>query len=523
MKNQITFLILFIVLGFCSLQAQVTQEWVARYNGPGNGIDEVTSLAVDGSGNVHVTGRSYSKGTGSEYVTIKYNSSGDSLWVARYNGTGNFDYATSLAVDGSGNVYVTGNSVGIGTGNNSLTIKYNSSGDSLWVARSNGAGNNFLTLLSLAVDGSGNVYVTGYIDGGNKLIKYNSSGVQQWVQRYNGGGASSLAVDGSGNVYVAGRSYGDYVTIKYNSSGDSLWVARYNGPGNGSDEASSLAVDDSENVYVTGVSGVTGNFDYATIKYNPSGVQQWVQRDSGKGGNLKSDLSPSLAVGSSGNVYVTGGSNGDYTTIKYNLSGVQQWVQRYNGPGNSFDYALSIAVDGSENVYVTGVSGIGMNNDYATIKYNSSGIQAWVQRYNGPVNGFDYAHSLAVDGSGNVYVTGISTGSGTSLDYATIKYSQLTGISQTNNTIPEKFSLSQNYPNPFNPITVIRYSLIENRFLTLKVYDILGNEVATLVNEKQNAGSYSVDFDGSNFPSGIYFYKLQTDNFSETKKMTIIK
>ena len=90
--------------------------------------------------------------------------------------------------------------------------------------------------------------------------------------------------------------------------------------------------------------------------------------------------------------------------------------------------------------------------------------------------------------------------------------------------IPGKFELSQNYPNPFNPVTVIRYSLIENRFTTLKVYDILGNEVNTLVNEKQNAGYYTVDFNGSGFSSGVYFYKLAVDgNIIDTKRMVLLK
>jgi len=89
--------------------------------------------------------------------------------------------------------------------------------------------------------------------------------------------------------------------------------------------------------------------------------------------------------------------------------------------------------------------------------------------------------------------------------------------------IPEKFSLSQNYPNPFNPATVIRYSLIENRFTTLKIYDINGKEVATLVNQIQNAGYYAIDFDGSKLASGQYFYKLQAGNFSQVKRMILLK
>ena len=107
----------------------------------------------------------------------------------------------------------------------------------------------------------------------------------------------------------------------------------------------------------------------------------------------------------------------------------QDWVERYNGSGNSNDEAHSIVVDGSGNVYATGWGWTAQGLDYITIKYNSSGVQQWVQTYNGPGNSLDETSSIAVDGSGNVYVTGRSTGSGTDYDYATIKYSS-SGVQQ---------------------------------------------------------------------------------------------
>jgi len=99
----------------------------------------------------------------------------------------------------------------------------------------------------------------------------------------------------------------------------------------------------------------------------------------------------------------------------------------------------------------------------------------------------------------------------------------MVGISGQQNYAPDNFSLSQNYPNPFNPSTLINYELRVTGFAKLIVYDILGNEVATLVNEKQNAGSYSAEFDGSGFSSGVYFYKLDAGEFSETKRMILLK
>ena len=97
------------------------------------------------------------------------------------------------------------------------------------------------------------------------------------------------------------------------------------------------------------------------------------------------------------------------------------------------------------------------------------------------------------------------------------------GIRNTNAIIPDYFSLSQNYPNPFNPTTNIKYQITQNKLVTLKIFDILGKEIATLINEKQSPGTYEVNWDASAFPSGVYFYKLTTGDFTETKKMLLIK
>src|SRR5436190_3325669 len=157
-------------------------------------------------------------------------------------------------------------------------------------------------------------------------------------------------------------------------------------------------------------------------------TQDWVQTYNGPGNGI--DIAFSIVVDNAGNVYVAGNSPGetsanDITTIKYNAAGQQQWIQRYNGPGNSDDGTNgtnAIAVDSSGNVYVTGWSAGTENTDYVVIKYNSNGDQQWAQRYNGPGNGYDAPYGIALDSSGNVYVTGTSTGDGTGFDYATIKY-----------------------------------------------------------------------------------------------------
>jgi photosystem II stability/assembly factor-like uncharacterized protein len=107
--------------------------------------------------------------------------------------------------------------------------------------------------------------------------------------------------------------------------------------------------------------------------------------------------------------------------------------------------------------------------------------------------------------------------------YRTTNAGGLTGVEIHSEITPAGYSLSQNYPNPFNPTTVIRYQLSVDSWVSLRVYDLLGKEISTLVNNETKPGAYEVTFDGSNLPSGIYFYKLTVNNISDTKRMLMIK
>jgi len=105
------------------------------------------------------------------------------------------------------------------------------------------------------------------------------------------------------------------------------------------------------------------------------------------------------------------------------------------------------------------------------------------------------------------------------------KYSVSNLVSVKNNeqNLPKSFLLNQNYPNPFNPTSIIRFQIKDSRLVILKVYDIIGKEVETLVNEKKSPGTYEVTFDGSRLSSGIYFYTLTAGDFKETKKLVLLK
>lgn len=533
----------------------VDTAWVRIYNGPGNNLDRAGAIAVDGSGNVYVTGGSHGSGTSTDYATIKYYPNGDTAWERRHNGTGNGeDYAYALAIDDSENVYVTGSIFEGGSIYGCLTIKYYPDGDTDWVRQYNGPMNNGAGGLDLAIDNSGNVYVTGLCLNGTAYwdyctIKYYSNGDSAWVRTLNGSGdhtdmSRDIAVDGSGNAYVTGISYGsgtdyDYATIKYLPNGDVApgWPKIYdNVAASKEDMPSDIVVDNSGNVYVTGQSYGTGtDADYLTIKYYPNGNIAWEKRYNNPWNT--DDRSSSIALDGAGNIFVAGISGGHNFTIKYNANGDTVWTRRYQSETypDTIDAEPAIVTDECDNLYLTGsIHTSDTSYDYFTIKYRPNGDTVWAKRYNGPGSSYDVASAIAVDDSGcysNVYVTGASWGSGTYYDYATIKYIQIsTDVKDETGKRkkPSEFALSQNYPNPFNSTTKIDFTLAKSGFVNMTIYNLLGRRVRTLVSEQVSSGYKSVLWDGKNeegeeVTSGIYFYKIQAGYLTQVKKIVLLK
>ena len=267
---------------------------------------------------------------------------------------------------------------------------------------------------------------------------------------------SGLGVTGAGASGPAAKAAGPALVQSAKTAhasatpGAQLWASRYSGSVNGQDEPFSMAVSpDGATVYVTGIStGASSGLDYATVAYSAgTGAQLWVKRYNGPANSGDSALS--VAVSPNGRkVVVTGASSGinypdsskgaDYATIAYNAAtGAQLWVKRYNGPAKDYDSARSVTVGPSSAVvYVTGIStGTTTGSDYATIAYNAgTGAKLWVSRYNGQANSEDDTYSVAVSPDGQtVYVTGGSanippTNTGIYRDYATVAYSSTTSV-----------------------------------------------------------------------------------------------
>jgi len=261
--------------------------------------------------------------------------------------------------------------------------------------------------------------------------------------------ALGVSPDGS-TVFVTGDSCkdypcgdSDYATVAYGAlAGNQLWASRYDGPAdvNSLDDTSAIGVTpDGSTVIVTGSSiGSTNDYDYATVAYAAAGGGQlWVRRYDGPASG--DDNAHGLGVSPDGlRAFVTGASGGggsgysylDYATIAYDVyTGAQVWVKRYDGAGHGEDQATALGVSASgPTVLVTGYSDTGFGTDlydYATVAYDAStGTKLWAKRYNGPGNGADQAHALAMaSGGSTVFVTGTSLGSSSGFDYATVAYS----------------------------------------------------------------------------------------------------
>jgi uncharacterized delta-60 repeat protein len=532
--------VIIIIIFAANTHAQVTQQWLATHNGPGNSFDFATLMALDPQGNVFTAGTSNGGSSGFDILVCKFSAAGVFQWSKVITGPGNRnDNVQGLKADENGNVYVAGEIL-TASGQSEITIvKYNTNGHEIWRSAYNGPGSGPDSPRDMAIDNMGNVYITGYHTGANGFYdafaaKYDSSGARQWATGIVSTGLSSqgnsITVDGAGNnIYFTGFYFYDMsnsrviYTVKLNSAGDTIWTRRENGSSGLIDVGVDVITDNNGNVIVAASTQNTGSRDDITvIKYNPAGARQWMAVNNLSGQN---DNIWHIECDAAGNIY--GGCkkghsvSNDFAVQKYSPAGTIEWTQVYNGGGND---ALTDLLVHNGFIYVTGLTAAaGQGDNAVTLKYNSDGVKLWEKVYSNPDNGNDQGRAMEIDNNGNVIVAGNSYDSTTNLDVMVIKYSQdmMTGIS--GNEAAEKYELLQNYPNPFNPATSIKFFIPSGGNVLLKVYDVSGKQVAELVNGFKHKGSYTVSFDASHLSSGAYFYMLEAGGFKETKKMLLLR
>jgi hypothetical protein len=302
-------------------------------------------------------------------------------------------------------------------------------------------------------------------------------------------------VDRYGSVYVSNPS----VTIKYDRFGTELWRAT---------GGQAIALDDSANVYVTGA----WEDSIWTNKYDSSGTLVWHLLVGGT--RIESDHSGDFIFH---NPLRSPGMSGKITR-----NGVVEWIQT----DLTTDDAFGFCVDAFGNSYVSGVRHAFSPARMYTTKRSPAGEVDWTAEY--AVDDVAITpRSCFVDDSGILYVVGTGQKNDFSNVASIVKYAQIpVSVKEDDPGTPLEFSLSQNYPNPFNPTTTIRFAIPAGSgqvATSLQVYNLLGQEVATLVNEEMKPGSYAVQFDGSNLASGVYFYRLQAGDFTQARRLLLLK
>ena len=184
------------------------------------------------------------------------------------------------------------------------------------------------------------------------------------------------------------------------------WVYRHDGSGNGYDVASDVAVDPDGRVYAVGSCLEFGTgFDFVVVNLTVSGDERWIYRynDPANG----DDGANSIAVGTDGNIYAAGMSDGggtseDFTVVSLTASGGERWVYRYDGPASKWDRAYSIVTGSDGNIYAAGwTEGSGTSDDFTVVSLTDSGGERWVYRYNGPANDRDGAYSIVMKHAGD--------------------------------------------------------------------------------------------------------------------------
>ncbi len=484
-------------------------------------------------------------GNNFDFALSRYNSNGSIDNTFGINGNittsiGDSDaFANSAAVQSDGKIVVTGSSID-GIKKVFTTVRYN-------------------------IDGSlDNTFGTG----GKVITPFSSE------DSY----ANSVIVQKDGKILAAGLSP---TSFGLNTSTHSFTIVRYNADGsmdadfgtNGIvikrfgaslSEITSLGIQEDDKIIAAGFSsGLGGGKAFVMTRFNPDGKIDTtfshigiVTTSVGKveGLNFVSSISAinSVSTQNDGKIiacgYCSNGESGvdiakDFALVRYNTDGSLDSTFGDSGIvmtslGDLDDVAYSLTIQDDGKIIAGGFTDSGIDEDYAIVRYTIDGSLDSTFGINGiAINNFGAAgnviKSILLQNDGNIIAAGYSANSDSSNVVSVV--ARYLGNNQTTSfaenrikEIPSSFNLFQNYPNPFNPNTKIRYTIPSvgtslMKFVQLKIYDILGREVTTLVNENQQPGNYEVTFNTTNLSSGVYLYKLTAGSFSATKKMILLK
>ena len=553
MKNFLQCFIVLIIFSSTTIAQNSYLDWF--FHGGGGSNEVARDVYVDNFGYIYfvseVTDTTVFPDTTfvanfADVCLTKLNPAGEIVWIRLMGGTG-LDRGLDIKTDDNDDIIVTGFFSGtasfgtttlISSGYTDVFVaKYNPNGVFQWVVQ--GAGPDHDEGLCIAVDDLNNIYAGGYFETSLQIGSFNlsttsnatmfytkisSNGTVLWAEQavmvdYGESFAESICFDGF-DIVLTGHfdnamifdgdtlySYDDSEDVfiaKIDITGTKVWLKQAGGDYD--DGGSAIIADDFGNIFLAGYFSHTANF----------GTFQFTSTDNNS------------------DVFISGlDVNGNFT-----------WADHGSGPG--YDYPTSISYNPANGISVCGVTTGGFSigsstfvgdatDDIFIANYFNTGILKNVI-YTGGL-GEERVFDVYLDDNNSGFIVGSFSGSmeisdttiialttSTDLYIAKLNMNNISDVEDyTNELLLNKFELSQNYPNPFNPATKIKYQIPELSFINIKVYDVLGNEVATLVKDEKPAGEYEVEFKGDGLTSGIYFYQLKAGKFIQTKKMLLIK
>jgi hypothetical protein len=498
----LTYLIpLIILFNYIAYSQNPDTIWTKIHSiSPEGDIDEGNCVRQTADGGFIITGSCVPNGLEShiDLLLLKTDPSGNIVWTKSY-GKDFIESAFSVEQTSDGGYIIGGRSV---TGSYPLIeppisdvwiLKTDVNGDTLWTKTYGGEGNEYCTSIQQTSD-------LGYILTGtmNSEYCYPHYEVNEDYQ------------SDSSRAWL----------IKIDANGDTLWTKTYFTKSHGN----SVIPTSDDGYLICGwifPDEQNNQSDILLIKINSFGDTLWTRIIG------EDDYDIGLCVRETSDGYIISGQTKpvgqhyDALLIKTDLSGNVVWNKKYGGELSDVGFTVEVTDGG---FFVTGVSNgtwwITAISDMWAFKTDWNGKIIWERIYDIRFTDIAFCGIQSAD-SGYVLTGMTSHGFGGDLWLTKIN-NEPTGIKDSKSSVYD-YTLFQNYPNPFNPVTIIKYSLPVKSKVKLIIYNSLGEKVKQLVNEEKPIGTYTIEFDASNLPSGIYFYKLQTQNFTQTKKMILLR
>jgi hypothetical protein len=566
-------LLLFVCGGFIHAQIvnpvqPVKIRWIYTYNGiddPQDSLDYANDIVYGDDGNLYAVGSS----KGSYYChedffcVISLDTAGNQRWIYEHSEAQmTSEKANAVVYGDDGNVYAAGYTSSINTYSFTdlkfTVISLDTGGNEQWIYAYDSG-------YASAVDFGNNEYI--YAAGatcrnnsyGFTVICLDTTGNEQWVYTNSECGYANAVVCGDdGNIYVAGvlqGDYGDFAVVSLDANGNERWVRKYDGVAaeiERYDEARAIVYGADGCIYVSGSVGyVYPYLDFVVMKFDSAGNRIWDYYHNGTANYW--DESYCLDYGDDGNIY-SGGYSCDnvsgwqtfFTVIKLDKNGNQKWIYKYQKVPYSDNYATSLIYGFDGAIYAAGVTFPSEFNwyDFSVIAINNKGKAKWVFTFDGTESpyGYDRANSIVCDDK-YLYIAGYNHDSLKSYDFTVISLGNNGTTLVDTPSVPKHvkniqgddfanltFCLYQNTPNPctYGKGTTINYSIPTNSHVILSIYNSVGQCVRRVVDDNQTSGVYTVvwngtDDEGRKLPCGLYFYKIRAGEFSDIKKLTLLK